>query len=244
MAKFEVIPAVDIMGGKCVRLFKGKFDEMTVYDESPVDAALRWESMGATRIHVVDLDGAKTGVFTNLPIIKRIASSVKVPIQVGGGIRKKEIAEELLNAGVDRIMLGTAVIESPALVKKLFKKFAERIAVSIDAMGGKTAIKGWQLKSDKTPIELAREAMAMGIKRFVYTDISRDGTLTGPNFKGIKLFAEEIKANVIASGGVSSLKDIIALKKMSSIGVEGCVIGKALYCGKIDAKKALSYNSI
>jgi len=244
MAKFELIPAVDIMEGKCVRLKQGKFEEKTVYEASPIESAKKWESLGATRLHVVDLDGAKTGTFTNIPVIKGIASQVRIPVQVGGGIRKKEDVEELIEAGVDRIVLGTAVIEDPALVQELCSKFKDRIAVSIDARGGKTAIKGWQIESNKPPVQLARDAVALGVGRFIYTDISRDGTMSGPNIEGIKKFAREIKYPVIASGGVSSYLDIEEIKNLSVYGVEGCITGKALYGGAIELPKALSYNSL
>lgn len=244
MARFEVIPAVDIMEGKCVRLKQGKFDAKTVYDTSPIEAALKWEYLGATRLHVVDLDGAKTGIFTNIPIIKGIASKLRIPIQVGGGIRKGENVEELLEAGVDRIMLGTVVIEDPELVREMCAIYGDKIAVSIDSKGGKTAIKGWQVESNKPPIELAKEAISLGIKRFIYTDISRDGTLAGPNIDGIKTFAKSVKVPVIASGGISSYKDIEEIKNLSVYGVEGCVTGKALYNGAIELSKALEYNSM
>lgn len=244
MAKFEVMPAVDIMGGKCVRLLQGRFDAKTTYDEAPASAALRWEKLGATRLHVVDLDGAKTGKFLNIPIIKDIASKVKIPIQVGGGLRTKENVEELLGAGIDRVIMGTSVIESPALVKEMSEKYGERIAVSVDARGGRTAIKGWQLESDRSPADIAAGAKKMGVGRFIYTDISRDGMMEGPNIEGIRAFAGAVKAAVIASGGISSYKDIEEIKKLSAFGIEGCIIGKALYNGAIDLKRALEYNSI
>ena len=243
MAKFAVIPAVDIMEGKCVRLKQGKFDAKTTYDASPIEAAEKWEFLGATRLHVVDLDGAKTGIFTNIPVIKGMASKLRIPIQVGGGIRTKENAEELLDAGVDRIMLGTAVIDKPELVKALCAKYKGKIAVSIDARGGKTAIKGWQVESNKPPVDLAKDAVQIGVKRFVYTDISRDGTMSGPNIEGIKAFARATDTAVIASGGVSSYKDIEEIRDLNVYGVEGCIIGKALYNGTIELKKALEFNS-
>jgi len=241
MKEFEIIPAVDIMEGRCVRLKQGKFDAKTVYDESPIDAATKWEAQGATRLHVVDLDGAKTGIFTNIPVIKGIASKLRIPIQVGGGIRNKENVEELIEAGVDRIILGTAVIDSPELVGELCAAHDGKIAVSIDAKGGKTAIKGWQVESNKTPAELAKEVVALGVKRFVYTDISRDGMLSGPNIEGIKQFAKAAGVPVIASGGVSSYEDIAELKNLSVYGVEGCIIGKALYSGTIELRKAIEH---
>ena len=244
MAKFEIIPAIDIMNGKCVRLTQGKFDNVTVYDQSPKEAAQKWQSIGATRLHIVDLDGAKTGNFSNIPVVIEIAKSVRIPVQVGGGIRTKGNIEELLASSIDRVMLGTAVVENPDLVREMCKKFGERIAVSIDAKGGKTQIKGWQVSSNKSPIELARSAVALGVKRFIYTDISRDGTLSGPNIEGLKDFAKEVKAAVIASGGVSSVKDIEELSKLAVEGIEGCVVGKALYNGLIDLSQALKYNSI
>lgn len=244
MPKFEIIPAIDIMDGKCVRLMRGEFDNKTVYDESPMEAAVKWQDMGATRLHIVDLDGAKTGVFKNLAVIKEIARALKIPVQVGGGIRNKANIEELLHAQIDRIMLGTAVIEDPSLVREMCEKYDESIAVSIDARGGKTAIRGWQVQSDKSPIDLAREAVSLGVKRFIYTDISKDGALAGPNIEEVKSFVKAVKAAVIASGGVSSYKDIEEIRKLTSLGVEGCVVGKALYNGVIDLPSALKYNSI
>ena len=244
MARFEVIPAIDIIDGKCVRLLQGDFNAMTVYSGSPTETAKKWEEFGATRLHIVDLDGAKTGFFKNIPIIKEIAKALSIPIQVGGGLRTKENIEELISAGVDRVMLGTAVVEDPGLVKEMCKKHGQKIAVSIDSKGGKTAIKGWQVSSDKSPVELAKEAVKMGVKRFIYTDISRDGTLIGPNLDGIRAFVRAVNVPVIASGGVSSCRDIGDLKKLSDMGVEGCVVGKALYSGAIDLKVALDYNAL
>jgi phosphoribosylformimino-5-aminoimidazole carboxamide ribotide isomerase len=227
---FEIIPAIDILNGKCVRLKQGRYDAETVYSNNPLEFAKKWAAMGARRIHVVDLDGARTGIPKNINIIKSITKEIDVPIQVGGGIRNFELIKELIGSGIDRVILGTTAVNNPNTLARFCEAFNDRIAVAIDAKEGKAATNGWTKISKKDIFTLAKEAKELGVKRFVYTEINRDGMLTGPNFEGIKKFVEQVKVPVIASGGVSSKEDIEKLKKT---GAEGCIVGKALYEGKV-----------
>ncbi len=192
--------------------------------------------MGAPRLHIVDLDGAATGEVCNLDIIKEIASAVLVPTQLGGGIRRLETVEQLLRAGIERVILGTAAVEIPNLIKEACHKFGELIIVSIDALEGRVAIHGWRQETELEAIEFAKSMLRLGVKRFIYTDISRDGTLTEPNFTDIAELVTAIKLPVIAAGGVSSLGHLKVLKQL---GVEGAIVGKALYTGDINLKQAL-----
>jgi len=233
---FEIIPAVDILGGKCVRLRQGRFEQKTVYFEDPLEAAKLWESKGAKRLHVVDLDGARTGTPENLQIVKRIAKEVNIPIEVGGGVRRLDQIEELLKLGVDRIVLGTSAIFNPNLLSNVCEKFADRIIVSVDAQGDNVVANGWTRVSSKNVLTLAGEAIALGVKRFVYTDISKDGMLAGPNFSAIQKFAGSVSVPVIASGGVTTKEDVEKLKQLS---LEGCIIGQALYTGAIKLEDIL-----
>lgn len=233
---FEIIPAIDLLDGKCVRLKQGRYDAETVYSKTPVDIAKKWESQGAKRLHIVDLDGARTGQPKNAAIIKQIAKEIKIPIQIGGGFRNYDQIKEMIDFGVDRVILGTTAVKNPNLLGEVCKKFKDHIAVAIDAKEGKAATEGWTQVSKKDTITLAKEAIELGVRRFVYTDISRDGMLTGPNYEGIKNFILKIKVAVIASGGVSVKEDI---DKLKSTGAEGCIVGKALYEGKIKLEEIL-----
>lgn len=233
---FEIIPAVDILGGKCVRLRQGRFEQKTVYFEDPLEAAKLWESKGARRLHVVDLDGARTGTPENLQIVKRIAKEVNIPIEVGGGVRRLDQIEELLKLGVDRIVLGTSAIFNPNLLSNVCERFADRIIVSVDAQGDNVVANGWTRVSSKNVLTLAAEAISLGVKRFVYTDISKDGMLAGPNFIAIQKFASSVSVPVIASGGVTTKEDVERLKQLS---LEGCIIGQALYTGAIKLEDIL-----
>ncbi len=234
---FEIIPAVDILNGKCVRLKQGKYDKETVFYENPVEAALHWEKLGATRLHIVDLDGAKTGTPKNFSIIEKIQDAVKVPLQVGGGYRKMEDIESLISIGVKRIVLGTSAIFNPNLIANVCEKFGEYIVVAVDAKDGKVMANGWTNVSQKSAIALAQEAVSMGVKRFIFTDIGRDGMMKGPNLDAVSKFASSISVPVIASGGVSNKEDIAKLKEIQN--VEGCIIGQALYTGKIKLEEVL-----
>lgn len=234
---FEIIPAVDILNGKCVRLKQGHFDKQTVFYENPVDAALHWESLGAQRIHVVDLDGARTGTPKNLKVIEKISESVKIPIQVGGGYRKMDDIETLIRLNISRIVLGTSAIFNPNLIMNVCEKYGDNIVVAVDAKNGKVMANGWTNVSQKTAVSLAQEAVGMGVKRFIFTDIGRDGMLTGPNIEALTKFATSISVPVIASGGVSKKEDIETLKTINN--VEGCIIGQALYTGSINLQEVL-----
>jgi phosphoribosylformimino-5-aminoimidazole carboxamide ribotide isomerase len=235
---FEVIPAIDILGGKCVRLKQGRYENPVVYSLDPVEVAKKWESEGAHRLHVVDLDGARSGSPENLETIKSIIKEVKIPVQVGGGMRTFSIISELLNFGADRIVLGTTAIKNPNLLTSLCEKFDDHIAVAIDAKGHYAASEGWMYVTKKDVLTLAKEAVGLGVRRFIYTDISRDGMLEGPNLEAISDFASSVEVPVIASGGISSREDI---EKLKELGLEGCIVGKALYEGKV--KLAMNDNS-
>lgn len=231
-----LFPAIDIKDNKCVRLTQGKFDKAVVYSDDPGEMAKRWESMGARYLHVVDLDGAENEGFQSRKSIEKIAKSVSIPIQTGGGIRSRERVKNLLNIGVDRVILGTMAIENRDLLTELVKTYKDRIAVSIDALNGKVATRGWQTVGNVDSIELCKELESMGVKTIICTDISKDGMLSGPNFDMYKELSAKTGINIIASGGVTSLEDIKVLKEMH---LYGAIIGKALYDGRLDFENAL-----
>ncbi|MCH8869512.1 MAG: 1-(5-phosphoribosyl)-5-[(5-phosphoribosylamino)methylideneamino]imidazole-4-carboxamide isomerase [Chloroflexi bacterium] len=233
----EIIPAIDLRGGRCVRLYQGDYARETVYSDNPAEMAGRWVEMGATRLHVVDLDGAKIGKPTNLNAIRAIASSVNVPIQVGGGIRSMESAEELVSAGAARIMIGTAAVEDPDLIEHLMERLgSDRIIVTVDAKDGLVALRGWTESSKVHASEVFKNMAERGVTHFLYTDISRDGTLTEPNFQAIEQLMDERVAGLIAAGGISTGEHIM---RLASIGVEGAVVGTALYTGDISLPTAI-----
>lgn len=232
-----ILPAIDIKGGQCVRLLQGDYDQVTTYGDDPVSQALKWESLGAGMIHLVDLDGAKSGQRINRDIIGRIAAAVKVPVEVGGGIRDTQAVEDYLSVGVSRVIIGTAAIEKPEWLEEMVQRFGERICVSIDAKDGMIATDGWIKDSGIPAVEFIKRLEAMGVTHIVYTDIARDGMLQGPNFAMYEKIAAESGIGVIASGGVSTLEDIRTLREM---GLYGAIIGKALYEGTLDLKEALS----
>jgi len=233
----EIIPAVDIRGGKCVRLYQGDYNQETVFDENPVTAALTWNSQGARWLHVVDLDGAATGEPRNMEVVEEIMKESGLLIELGGGIRQKEVAEKLLRQGVNRIILGTAAIENRELVKKLCQQFGDAIAVSLDARDGRIAIHGWQKNTVVEVLQLSREMVDAGARRLIYTDIKRDGTLTEPNFDMISRLLTEAKVPVVVAGGISKPEH---LRRLNDLGVEGVIIGKALYTGDIDLGEAIT----
>ena len=235
-----IIPAIDLREGKCVRLIEGKIENETIYSEDPVAVAKSWEEQGAEMIHLVDLDGAFAGHPQNQEVIKEILKVVKVPVQVGGGIRTLETIDELLELGVQWVVLGTVAINNPGLVKAACTKWGDRIVVGIDAKDGYVAIEGWEATVGKTILELAKEMEAIGVKRIVYTDVRRDGTLKGPNVESTKELAEQTNIEVIASGGVAKLDDLLALKSYENIGIAGVIVGKALYSGAFTLKEALA----
>ena len=234
----EVIPSIDLRGGKCVRLYQGDYDKETVYSDDPLAVALRWQEMGAPRIHIVDLDGAASGIQANLEMLKRLGSSMDVPLQVGGGIRDMSSAENILDFGVQRIVLGTSAVENPSLVEQACRRFGtEAVVVGLDARDGVVAIRGWREASSITAMDLIHQMTALGVGRFIYTDISRDGTLSEPNFQAIEELIKDFDVTLVASGGVSSIDH---LERLASLGVEGAIIGKALYTGDIDLREAIS----
>lgn len=232
-----IIPAIDLKDGKCVRLLQGRADAVTEYSDNPVEIAKRWESLGARLIHIVDLDGAFTGNQKNIESIKEIRRAVSVEIEVGGGIRNMERIELLLGLGINRVILGTAAIERPELVREACKRFPQRIIAGIDARDGRVAIKGWVETTDIKATELALRMQDYGVWGIIYTDISRDGMLSGPNIDAMREMVNTVHIPVIASGGVSSIEDIKRLKEIK--GLYGVITGKALYSGAIDLKEAI-----
>lgn len=234
-----VIPAIDLRDGCCVRLIQGEINSEIVYSDEPVEMAKQWEQLGARYLHVVDLDGAFAGIPKNLGVIRKIIEAVKIPIQLGGGIRTFEEVTKVLNLGVDRVILGTAAILSPELVSQCVQEYGEHIAVGIDGRDGLVAIEGWESTVEDTVFQLAKKIALQGVKRIIFTDTRRDGTLRGPNLELTKQLAETSGLKVIASGGVSSLEDLQKLKKLESSGVEGVIMGKALYSGAVNLREAL-----
>ena len=232
----EIIPSIDLRNGKCVRLYQGNYDRETVYSEDPVAMAKHWESLGATRLHVVDLDGARAGRPINTIVIKDIVQALNIPVELGGGIRDIETVEQMLNLGLQRVILGTVAVENPDLVQKVCDKYGEGIAIGIDADDGYVKTRGWKEKSTVTAIDLAKQMEALGARRFIYTDISRDGTLTEPNFDSTAQLNDSINSPVIASGGVASVEHLV---RLDQLGVEGAITGQALYTGKLDLKDAI-----
>ncbi|MCB7129255.1 MAG: 1-(5-phosphoribosyl)-5-[(5-phosphoribosylamino)methylideneamino]imidazole-4-carboxamide isomerase [Candidatus Brocadiales bacterium] len=232
-----IIPAVDIRGGRCVRLTRGSFEEETVYFADPVEPALKWQQGGAEYLHVVDLDGALEGEPKNLKELARIIKAVDIPIQFGGGIRTLETARQILDMGVDRVILGTQVVDAPELIKTLCVEFPGRIAVGLDQREGKVAVKGWVESSGLSFLDAAKQVEIFSPRALIFTDISRDGTLQGPNIELLKELLGAVKVPVIASGGVSTLDDVKALSKLP---VEGAIIGKALYSGAVNLPEAIA----
>jgi phosphoribosylformimino-5-aminoimidazole carboxamide ribotide isomerase len=232
----EIIPSVDIKGGKCVRLYQGDFNQETVFSEDPVTTALTWYSQGARWLHIVDLDGAAAGEPQNTEVVEEIVKESGLSIELGGGIRQEKVAEKLLHQGVSRVVLGTAAIENKELVKKLCQQFGEAIAVSLDARDGKIAIDGWRKNTVFEVLQLSQEMVDAGVRRFIYTDIKRDGTLTEPNFNMINRLLAEANVPVIVAGGISRLEH---LRRIKELGAEGAIIGKALYTGDINLGEAI-----
>ncbi len=232
----EIIPAIDLRQGKCVRLYQGDYGQETVFSEDPIGVARHWQSLGARRLHIVDLDGASKGELCHASLVEEMARSVKIPLQLGGGLRRLEAVEQVLKFGVERAILGTAAIEDVALIREACQRFGEAVIVSIDARDGFVATHGWRERTTITAIELVESMASLGVKRFIYTDIARDGTLTEPNFGAIADLLGKTSLPIIASGGISSLKH---LKRLAQLGVEGAIVGRALYTGDIDLKEAL-----
>ncbi|MBE6102272.1 MAG: 1-(5-phosphoribosyl)-5-[(5-phosphoribosylamino)methylideneamino]imidazole-4-carboxamide isomerase [Selenomonas sp.] len=236
----KLFPAIDIRGGKCVRLLKGDFDQETVFSDSPADMAAQWESQGAEFLHLVDLDGARAGKPQNLETVKAILAKVKIPVELGGGIRTLEDIKEVLGLGVRRVILGSVAVHDPALVKAACEQYGDRVVVGIDAKEGMVAVEGWGQTSNLEAPVLGKMMAEAGVKTIIYTDISRDGTLGGVNVAATVEMAEKSGLEVVASGGIKDLEDIKALKEHEKSGVAGAILGKSLYMHTLDLKEALA----
>ena len=234
----EVIPAIDLRGGRCVRLHQGDFQRETVFSDDPVAMALHWQEQGGSRLHVVDLDGAATGEPAHLQVISAIVAALDIPVQVGGGIRSTVAAGAWLTAGVERVVIGTAAVRNPDMVREVCRLHgSERVVVSIDARDGKVALQGWTEASEVSALELAERMAGLGVERLLYTDIARDGMLTGPDLETNAQLVRETGMAVLASGGVSSVEDILQLV---STGVEGVIVGRALYTDAVSLPDAIA----
>ena len=231
-----ILPAIDIKDGQCVRLFQGDYDQVTTYDSDPVRVAQCWQEAGASWLHVVDLDGAKQGFPVNVDLIQAIRSATSMHIEVGGGMRTLDHIEQILQLGVDRVILGTVAITNQALLVEAVQRWGERIAVGIDARDGLVAIAGWRETSQVEATALARELSQLGVVRFIYTDIARDGALIGPNLPALQQMQQASSSALIASGGVSTLND---LRNLARLQVEGTIVGKAIYTGNVDLAAAI-----
>ena len=233
----EVIPAIDLRGGRVVRLYQGDFNQETVYSTDPVVTALEWQRAGATRVHVVDLDGAREGRLVNGDAIKAIANSLNIPVQVGGGIRDVMTAKRLIHSsGVERVVFGTVAVNSPDTVRTACEELgSEVIIVGVDARDGKVAVQAWSETAAVNVEELIMSMMEMSVHRFIYTDISTDGALTGPNLQAVAALVEKVPAHIISSGGISNMKD---LEHLEALGVEGVIVGRALYTSDVDMEEA------
>ena len=231
-----IFPAIDLVGGKAVRLFKGDYAQMTVYNDNPLEVAKDFENKGAKFIHLVDLEGAKDGTTPNIETVKQIANETNLFTEIGGGIRDIKTVEKYLSSGVDRVILGTAAVKDEAFLKAALTKFGERIAVGIDIKDGFVAIKGWTESSGIDPFEFCEKMQNLGVKYIICTDVSKDGAMKGTNLELYRRLSEKFNVNITASGGVSTLEDIHQLRKMD---IYGAIIGKAYYIGAIDLKEAI-----
>lgn len=228
-----VIPAVDLRGGRCVRLYQGRLDHETVYSDDPVAVAQRWAEEGAGRLHVVDLDGAFGGRPAHLDVIADIVKAVNIPVQVGGGIRTLDTVAMLLDVGVSRVIFGTAAVENPELVEEACRRWPGQVSVGIDAREGRVAVRGWVEETPRLAIDMARSMAALGVDELIVTDITRDGAMQGPNVGFLRMMAAAGSAAVIAAGGVASVEDILTLAAHEDEGIRGVIVGRALYTGDI-----------
>ena len=235
-----IFPAIDIRGGKCVRLFKGDFAQETVFSDKPEEMAAKWEAQGGKFLHLVDLDGALAGRSVNLDVVKKIVETVNIPVELGGGIRTMENIDEVLALGVQRVILGSVAVKNPALVKEACQKYGDRVVVGIDAKDGIVAVDGWGVSGDVEVTVLAKEMAKAGVRTIIYTDISRDGTLAGVNVEATARLARESGVKVVASGGVKSIEDIRALLPYEKDGIEGVIVGKSIYTGSLDLQEAIA----
>jgi phosphoribosylformimino-5-aminoimidazole carboxamide ribotide isomerase len=232
----DVIPAIDLRGGRCVRLVQGDYDRELVFSDDPVATARRWVGQGAARLHVVDLDGAREGRPVNDAAVRAIIAAVSVPVQVAGGVRDLDAVERWLAAGADRVVLGTAAVRDPQLAGEASRRYGERTVVSVDARDGIVAVEGWTEATALRANELLARLAGLGVPRFVYTDIAADGTFAGPNYDAIEALARATEAPIIAAGGVGAVEHLV---RLATTGVEGAIVGRALYDGRIDLGEAL-----
>ena len=241
----EVIPAIDLRGGRCVRLYQGDFERETIFSDDPLAMARKWQQEGGPRLHLVDLDGAATGSPAHLEIISAIVTALDIPVQVGGGIRTADTARAWLEAGVQRVVIGTAAVRDPEMVQAVCREHGpERVVVSVDARDGMVALQGWTEASEVSALDLAHRMAALGVTRLLYTDITRDGMLSGPDLETNSLLVRETGMAVLASGGVASVEDI---RRLAPTGVEGVIVGRALYTGAVslpDAVEAASHSPL
>jgi len=235
----NVIPAIDLLGGRCVRLYQGDYNQSETFSDDPVAVAQQWASQGATRLHLVDLDGAKDGQPVNHAVIGAIATAIDIPVEVGGGLRTRDSIAALFDLGVQYAILGTVAVEQPELVEQVCAEFPGRIIVGIDARNGLVATRGWLETSTVQATELAQRMAAYGAAEIIYTDIHRDGTMSGPNREALREMAQAIDVPVIASGGVSSIADLLGLIALEQYGVTGAIVGRAIYTGDIDLAEAI-----
>ena len=236
----EVIPAIDIIGGRCVRLARGRFDQETVFSDKPAQTAEQWERQGAGRLHVVDLDGARTGYPQNLKALQEIVQAVNIPVQMGGGIRTLETARRVLRMGIERVIIGTSAALDSETARAMFAELGEQAVLGVDALNGYVAVRGWQARTEERAADFARRMSAFGARRIIFTDISRDGMLSGVNVSAVERILKVVDVPVIASGGVGSIEDIRRLKPLEERGLEGVILGKALYTGAISLPDALA----
>lgn len=240
MGKFELYPAIDMRGGKCVRLIQGDYNQETVYGDSPFEMASGFAAQGAEWVHMVDLDGARRGSRVNDAFVIKAAQELKAKIQIGGGIRTEADVVHYLENGVARVILGSAAVSNPAFTKEMIRKYGARIAIGIDARDGMAATHGWLQTSETKATELGKALADAGAETFIVTDIATDGMLSGPNIEGTAAMAEATGGGVIASGGVSSLEDLVSLKAYTDRGIAGAIAGKALYTGRFSVREALA----
>ena len=233
----RIFPAIDIRNGNCVRLVQGNYDRETIFGSNPVDMAQRWVSEGATGLHLVDLDGARDGTTANFDSIKQIAQSTKVPCQLGGGIRSQETIATYLEIGIERLVIGTKAVTDPDWFSEMTAAFPNKLLVGIDARNNKVATEGWEKTSTETPLDIASRVASLPIAGIIYTDISKDGMLAGPNLEAMKQMRDNVDVPVIASGGVTTLDDV---GQLAAIGMDGCIIGLSLYEGKISLSEAIA----
>ena len=236
-----IFPAIDLRGGHCVRLYKGDFAKEEIFSDYPGEMAKKWESMGAKYLHVVDLDGARGGQSENLAAVREILDSVHIPIELGGGIRTMEQVDSILALGVRRVILGSAAVESPELVREAVGKYGERIVVGVDARDGVVAVKGWEKSGGVEAVAFAKDMAAIGVRTLIHTDISRDGTLSGVNVEASMELAKASGASVVVSGGVRSMEDVKKVKMHEKDGLVGVIAGKAIYTGALDLKAAIAF---